>query len=64
MKIINHIFIVIILNLGFIFPIDFAYPIVNGSREMGFFHPRVYGMKNNLEVSTHPILFLIKPNIG
>ena len=30
---------------------------------MGVFQPRIYGMKNNLEISTHPILFLIKPNI-
>ena len=54
MKIIYHILIVIIINLGVLFPIDYAYPIENGAREMGVFQPRVYGMKKNLEISTHP----------
>ena len=63
MKIIYHILIVIIINLGVLFPLDSAYPIENGTREMGVFQPRVYGMKKNFEISTHPILFLIKPNI-
>ena len=63
MKIIYNVLIVIIINLGVLFPIDYAYPIENGAREMGVFQPRVYGIKNNLEISTHPILFLIKPNV-
>ena len=63
MKIIYRILIVIIINLVFLFPGDFAYPIENGIRQMGISHPLIYGMKNNLEISTHPILFLIKPNV-
>ena len=63
MKIIYHILIVNIINLGVLFPGDYAYPIENGVRQMGVFQPRVYGMKDNLEISMHPILFLIKPNI-
>ena len=62
MKIIYHTFIVIILNLKFLFPADYAYSLENGVRKMGVFQPRIYGMKNNVEVSTHPILFFIKPN--
>ena len=62
MKIIYHTFIVIILNLKFLFPGDYAYSLENGVRQMGVFQPRIYGMKNNVEVSTHPILFFIKPN--
>ena len=30
---------------------------------MRLFQPLAYGMKNNMELSTHPILFLIKPNV-
>ncbi|SVB22871.1 uncharacterized protein METZ01_LOCUS175725, partial [marine metagenome] len=30
---------------------------------MGIFQPRIYGLKNNMELSTHPILFTIKPNM-
>ena len=49
--------------MSFLFPRDYAYPLENGVRQMGIFQPRIYGMKNNLEISTHPILFLIKPNV-
>ena len=63
MNIINHIFIIIILNVGYIFSSDNAYPLADGSRQMGVFQPRIYGMKNNLEISTHPLFFLVKPNI-
>ena len=63
MKILHSILIAIILNLSFLFPVDYAYLLNNGVCHMGVFQPRVYGMKNNLEISTHPILFLIKPNI-
>ena len=47
---------------GIILANDTAYPLENGQRQMGIFQPRVYGMKNNVEISTHPILFFIKPN--
>ena len=30
---------------------------------MGVFQPRIYGMNNNLEISTHPLLFFVKPNV-
>ena len=30
---------------------------------MGVFQPRIYGMRNNLEISTHPFLFFVKPNL-
>ena len=30
---------------------------------MGVFQPRIYGMKNNLEISTHPFFFFVKPNV-
>ena len=42
---------------------DYAYPLENGFRQMGVFQPQTYGMKNNIELSIHPILFLIKPNV-
>ena len=42
---------------------DFAYPLIEGQRSNGIFQPKIYGMKNGLEVSTHPILFFVKPNI-
>ena len=62
MKILQYIFIVIILLMSFIFPGDYAYPLETGTRQMGVFQPNIFGMKNNLEICTHPILFLIKPN--
>ena len=48
--------------MSFLFPGDYAYLLKTGTRQMGVFQPSIFGMKNNLEVSTHPILFLIKPN--
>ena len=54
---------IIILHWTIILGRDFAYPLNNGTRQMGVFQPRVYGIKNNMELSTHPILFFIKPNI-
>ena len=63
MNILQYLLLVIVINLGFLFPMDNAYPLEEGKRQMGIFQPRVYGMKNNVEVSTHPILFFIKPNI-
>ena len=63
MKIITHIFIIIILNLSFLITGDYAYPLENGKHQMGIFQPRIYGMKNNVEISTHPLLFIVKPNV-
>ena len=51
-----------LLNSEVLLSGDNAYPLENGVRQMGVFQPSIFGMKNNLEVSTHPILFLIKPN--
>ncbi|MDP6852791.1 MAG: hypothetical protein QF472_02445 [Candidatus Marinimicrobia bacterium] len=42
---------------------DFAYPLSEGQRSNGVFQPKIYGLKNEFEISTHPILFLIKPNV-
>ena len=48
--------------MSFLFPRDYAYPLKEGKRQIGVYQPLLYGMKNNVEVSTHPILFFIKPN--
>jgi len=53
----------ILLYIGLLFSRDTAYPLENGQRQMGVFQPRIYGMNNNLEISTHPLLFFVKPNI-
>ena len=50
-------------SLTILFSGDSAYPIEKGKRAMGIFQPRIYGLKNNMELSTHPILFFLKPNI-
>ena len=63
MKYFQLINLLFLLNSETLFSMDYAYPIENGVRQMGVFQPLMYGMKNNLEVSTHLILFLIKPNI-
>jgi len=55
--------IYILLFLGIIFSDDNAYPIKIGSWQMGIFQPLIYGMNNNLEISTHPLLFFVKPNV-
>lgn len=62
MKIILQISFMLLVFAGIILANDTAYPLENGQRQMGIFKPRVYGMKNNVEISTHPILFFIKPN--
>ena len=63
MKIIRLIFITVFLTLGALYSADYAYPLKNGLRQMGVFQPLIYGMKNNTELSTHPLLFFIKPNL-
>ena len=63
MKIIQLISLLILLNGSVLFSGDYAYPLEYGIRKMGIFQPHIFGITNNLEVSTHPILFLIKPNI-
>ena len=63
MKYFQLISLLILLNSEVLFSGDNAYSLENGIRQMGIFQPLVYGMQNNLEVSTHPILFLIKPNV-
>ena len=48
---------------GILLASDTAYPLEYGQRQMGIFQPRIYGMNNNLEISTHPLWFLVKPNV-
>ena len=63
MKIILQISFMILVVAGIILAGDTAYPLENGQRQMGVFQPRIYGMNNNLEISTHPLLFFVKPNV-
>ena len=63
MKIILQISFLTLVAAGILLAGDTAYPIENGQRQMGVFQPRIYGVNNNLEISTHPLLFFVKPNI-
>ena len=63
MKIILQISLMILIVPGILLASDTAYPLENGQRKMGVFQPRIYGMNNNIEISTHPLLFFVKPNI-
>ena len=63
MKYFQLISLLFLLSSEVLFSGDNAYSLESGNRQMGIFQPRVYGMKNNLEVSIYPILFLIKPNV-
>ena len=63
MKNIPLIFFISFISISMLFSDDSAYPLENGKRTMGIFQPRIYGLKNNMELSTHPILFLVKPNV-
>ena len=60
---INKYILLIIVHLTFLFSRDIAYTLDNGKRQMGIFQPRIYGLKNNLEISSHPLIFFIKPNL-
>jgi len=63
MKIILQISFIILVIAGILLAGDTAYTLENGHRQMGIFQPRIYGMNNNMELSTHPLLFFIKPNV-
>ena len=63
MKIILQISFILLVVGGILLAGDIAYPLENGQRQMGVFQPRIYGMNNNLEISTHPLLFFVKPNV-
>ena len=63
MKIILQISFMILVVAGILLAGDTAYPLENGQRQMGIFQPRIYGMNNNLEITTHPLLFFVKPNV-
>ena len=63
MKITLKINFLILVVTGILLAGDTAYPLENGQRQMGVFQPRIYGMNNNLEISTHPLLFFVKPNV-
>ena len=62
MKITLQINFLILVVAGILLADDTAYPLENGQRQMGVFQPRIYGKNNNLEISTHPLLFFVKPN--
>ena len=63
MKIILQISFMILVVAGILLAGDTAYALENGQRRMGVFQPRIYGMTNNMEISTHPLLFFVKPNV-
>ena len=63
MKITLQINFLILVIAGILIGGDTAYPLESGQRQMGVFQPRIYGMNNNLEISTHPLLFFVKPNV-
>ena len=63
MNIIFSILLIALINLSIIFPRDSAYFLKHGERSMGIFQPRIYGLNEKMEFSTHPILFFIKPNM-
>ena len=63
MKVTLQINFLILVIFGSLLAGDTAYPLENGQRHRGVFQPRIYGMNNNLEISTHPLLFFVKPNV-
>lgn len=62
MKIIKFILFITFISIGILFSGDSAYPLEQGNRSKGVFQPLIYGFNNNIEISTHPILFAVKPN--
>ena len=59
---IDHLFkIIVLFYLGFLFSNDSALTIGENNRQIGLFKPYVMATEI-LEISTHPILFFIKPN--
>jgi len=63
MKIILQISFILLVVVGILLAGDTAYPLEDGQRQMGFFQPRTYGINNNLEISTYPFWFFVKPNV-
>ena len=55
-------FLVIILLFRIGYSKDSALPIGNNNRQISLFQPYILGFEN-LEISTHPLLFLMKPNL-
>ena len=53
--------LILLLYLGYLFSNDSAFTIGQNNRQIGLFNPYVMANKT-LEISTHPILFFIKPN--
>ena len=64
MKIKIKLILIIISIIGFVFPTDIAYTLNTNEREIGVFQPFKYGIKNDVEISIHPILFFIMPNFS
>ena len=52
------------LNYSVLFANDNSYPIKKGEIQIGIFQPVTYGAKHNIDISSHPLLFFIKPNIS
>ena len=55
--------ILIISNWSPLLSKDFAYIKNPGIHSIGIFQPYTFNINKNLEFSTHPLLFFIKPNI-
>ena len=53
----------IISNSSTLLSKDFAYIKSPGMHSIGIFQPYSFNLNKNLEFSTHPLLFLVKPNI-
>ena len=53
--------IILLISLCFLFSKDSALSIGKNNRQIGIFQPYTMATKH-LEISTHPILFFIKPN--
>ena len=64
MKIKIKLILIIISIIGFVFPTDIAYTLNRNEGEIGVFQPFKYGIKNDVEISMHPILFFIMPNLS
>ena len=54
---------ILIFSNTMIYSRDFGYPLDAGVRQMGIFQPYIYRAKSGIEISTHPFLLFIKPNL-
>ena len=63
MKLIKPILYIYFFNFGFLFSLDSAYSNKDVKKSIGIFQPYTHTTSNNIELSTHPIIFFIKPNL-